>query len=380
MADKIEFIKKSIFKKTSRLEHFLIKEIKEQPYIIENVLNSRYINGNLQFDELNLTKEQIKKLEKICIVAHGSSHNAGLISKYLMETLTTIHVDVQYSSDFYSFDSDNSLLIAISQSGETTDTLTAVHESLKENVKTIGITNVRNSTLALNLSGNIIDIRAEKENAISATKSYTLTLLNIILLTIYMGLIRETLNNNEVTQYANYLYKLPELCLEIIENQDSIFELSHNIDKYEHFLYLGRGRVDYPTALEGALKLKEIAYIHGEALNDATLKHGPIAMIDEKFVTISLATNQDTYRKVAENIKTINDNKAFTIAIVNQGDTRLQEFTKYRINVPLVPELLSPIINVIPLQLLAYYMGYQKGLPVDRPRNLVKAVLENDLG
>ena len=242
------------------------------------------------------------------------------------------------------------------------------------------MTNVNNSSLSHNLSGKIIDIKAGKENAISATKSYTLTLLNIILLTLYIGIARETLANKEVTEYTKYLYKLPELCQDLIDNQNLIFDLTHNINKYEHFLYLGRGRVDYPTALEGALKLKETAYIHGEAINDASLKHGPIAMIDDKFVTISLATNQETYRKVAENIKAINDNKAFTIAIANQGDMRLQELTKHIIYVPAVPELLSPIINVIPLQLLAYYMGYQKGLPVDRPRNLVKAVLENDYG
>ena len=373
-----ELHKENVFRNSSRVEHYLIREIKEQPLLIEDTLRLRYFDHNkIHFEELNITEDEIKDLEKICIVAHGSSYNAALIFKYLMEVMTNLHIDVLYSSDFTSYYKEKSLLIGISQSGETSDTINAIRSAIFQNIKTMAITNVGSSTLAsIVRDHNVIDIKAKQENAISATKSYTLTLLNLILFTLHIGLIRGSLDLSQFNKYMEHLQKLPGLADDLIDSRDLVHELSYKINKYDHFLFLGRGRVDYPTALEGALKLKETAYMHGEGLNDAALKHGPIAMIDERFVTISIATNQETYSKVISNIRKTSENNAFTVAILNNNDTRADDVCRHIIYVPEVPEILSPIINVIPFQLLAYYMGYQKGLPVDKPRNLVKSVLE----
>ena len=365
----IEEIKYSIEQiEKGNFRHFMLKEIFEQPKVIENTLR-----GRIKKEEVKLTLNiNFHLINRIIITACGTSWHSALIGKYLIEKFAGIPVEVDYASEFRYRDSilnKNDLVIAISQSGETADTLAAIKKAKSKNAKTIGIVNVVGSAITREVDSGIY-LHAGPEIGVASTKAFTSQITALLLLAIYIRQIKGLPSDIELLKE---LEDLPEKVKKALSNSMEIENIAKKFVNAKNFLYFGRG-INFPVALEGALKLKEISYIHAEGYPAAEMKHGPIALIDECMPVVFLATKNNLSSKVLSNIQEVKARNGIVIAIVNEGDGEIKKFVNYIIEVPKTIDELSPIINVIPMQLLAYHIANLKGLDVDKPRNLAKSV------
>lgn len=357
----------------SGYKHFMLKEIFEQPKVVLETLSGRLIAGKqIYLDGINLTSAQLKKIKKIFIVACGTAYHAGLIGKYLIEEIAKIPVEADLSSEFRYRNpilDSNTLFIAVSQSGETADTLAAIREAKKAKVKTLAICNVIGSSLTREAK-NTLYTRAGIEIGVAATKTFTAQLAALYLLAFWLAQER----GGKIEEgYLKEIYKIPKYIDFILKSHQTIKDWTGKFYRSFNFLYLGRG-INYPIALEGALKLKEISYIHAEGYAAGEMKHGPIALIDRHVPVVALATQGKTYEKIISNIKEVKARQATVLAIATRSDKDLQKNIKEIYYIPKTLQLFYPILNVIPLQLLAYYISEKRGCDVDQPRNLAKSV------
>ncbi|MDP1853301.1 MAG: glutamine--fructose-6-phosphate transaminase (isomerizing) [Candidatus Omnitrophota bacterium] len=357
--------------------HFMLKEINEQPAVLENMLNQRILKDRPEvfFDQLKISREEIFAVKNITVVACGTAYHAGLCGKYILEELCKISVSVDLSSEFRYrnplVDKDT-LIIAISQSGETADTLAAVREAKKKEAKILAVCNVLGSSLTREADG-VIYTNAGPEIGVASTKAYTAQLSVLYLLAIYIADIRKTLDTNTKIGLINTLKTIPRLQEKILKNQKEITAIAQRHHHFGSFLFLGR-HINFPSALEGALKLKEISYIPAEGYAAGEMKHGPIALIDEYRAVVCVAPHSKVYEKMISNIQEIHSRRGKIIAIASEGDEKIKELTREVIYIPQVDELFSPLITVLPMQLLAYDISVKRGCDVDQPRNLAKSV------
>ncbi len=358
----IEQIEKGDFK------HFMLKEIFEQPEIIQNTLRGRIKDEKIKLT-LNL---DLKKIKRIVLTACGTSWHSALIGKHLIEKFSKIPCEVDYASEFRYRDplvDEETLVVAISQSGETADTLAAIKESKNKNAKTLGIVNVVGSTISREV-GSGIYLHAGPETGVASTKAFSSQVVALLLLSLYL---RQEKGLEIEKELINEIYNLSEKIEKVLENSEKIREIAKKFKDKENFLYFGRG-INFPVALEGALKLKEISYIHAEGYPAAEMKHGPIALIDKNLPVVFLATKSSLSSKILSNIEEVYARNGKIITIINEKTPELEKFSEEMIFVPETIEELSPILNVVSLQLLAYHIADLKGLDVDKPRNLAKSV------
>lgn len=357
--------------------HFMLKEINEQPKILESLISSANQKGNrkITFADLQIPEEQLKNKKNIIIVACGTAYHAGLCGKYILEEICKVPVSVDVSSEFRYRDplvTKDTLVIAISQSGETADTLAAVREAKKKNALILSICNVFGSTLVRESDG-VIYTHAGPEIGVASTKAYTAQLSLLYLLSLYLADLKETLGTDEINKLLGALKSCPQLQNKVLEDQDVIKRIARRHSHFGSFLFLGRN-INYPSALEGALKLKEISYIPAEGYAAGEMKHGPIALIDEYRAVVCIAPESRVYDKMVSNIQEIRSRKGKIIAIASEEDEDIKGLTKEVIYIPKVNEFFSPLIVAIPLQLLAYHIAVKRGADVDQPRNLAKSV------
>ncbi|PIQ89076.1 MAG: glutamine--fructose-6-phosphate transaminase (isomerizing) [Candidatus Omnitrophica bacterium CG11_big_fil_rev_8_21_14_0_20_42_13] len=357
-------------------KHFMLKEINEQPKIIENLLGMRLgkESNNVVFEEQKIPEAKLKAVKSISIVACGTAYHAGLVGKYILESLCGIPVSVDVSSEFryrsLLIDKDT-LVIAISQSGETADTLAGVREAKKHGSQILSICNVLGSTLTREADA-VIYTHAGPEIGVASTKAYTAQIIALYLFAFYLDRLREGART-KTDYYVEELRKIPRLQEEVLKSQDVIARLARRHSHFGSFLFLGRN-INYPSALEGALKLKEISYIPAEGYAAGEMKHGPIALIDEYRAVVCIAPKSKVYEKMISNIQEIHSRKGKLIAIATCGDSEIKNLTKEIIYIPKVDEFLSPLVAALPLQLLAYHIAVKRGCDVDQPRNLAKSV------
>jgi glucosamine--fructose-6-phosphate aminotransferase (isomerizing) len=357
--------------------HFMLKEIFEQPQVIRNTIGGRTSEeeGKIYLTELGLSGPDIFKFQRIVMVACGTAYYAGCVGKYLIEKLVRIPVECDLASEFRYRDplvDSSTLVIAISQSGETADTLAAVREARSRGAKVLGIVNAKESSLTREVDG-LVYIHAGPEIGVASTKAYMAMLTSITLLALLLGKIRGALTPDMVKETIRELKRLPQEIERVLADPKPILDLARTFQDAKHFLFLGRG-INFPTALEGALKLKEISYIHAEAYAAGEMKHGPIALIDKDMPVMVIATASPGYDKLISNLKEVQARAGIIIAIATEGDEIISTLAEHVIYVPKCSEILSPILNVIPLQLFAYYVADCRGLDVDQPRNLAKSV------
>ncbi|MCX8028433.1 MAG: glutamine--fructose-6-phosphate transaminase (isomerizing) [Brevinematales bacterium] len=357
--------------------HYMLKEIFEQPTAIENCIRGRLLedDGSVKLGGISKIEGIVHKIRKFVFIGCGTAYHAGLVGKYLMENIGGTISEVDYASEFRYRNpivGPRDIVVAITQSGETMDTLEALKEAKRKGAIVMGVVNVVGSTIARE-AGTGIYIHSGPEIGVASTKAFTNMLVALTMISVLVGR-KKRLSIFEGKEIVSGLKKLPELVEYTLNTSDKITkELAQEFYKSRNFLYLGR-HYNYPIALEGALKLKEISYIHAEGYPAAEMKHGPIALIDENMPVVVIATKGSLYEKIISNIQEIKARNGKVIAIVNENDNEVSKITDYIIPVPYVIEPLSPIINVIPLQLFAYYVATTKGLDVDKPRNLAKSV------
>lgn len=380
-----ESVKKKIFHVTwnaeaaekGGYEHFMLKEINEQPKAVRDTMSKRIAKdgGSIVLDELNWDKNFLDGIDKIYIVACGTAYHAGLVGKFYIEKLARKLVEVDLASEYRYRDpivDDKTLVIVVSQSGETSDTLAALKESKRLGAKTLAITNVVGSSIARE-AHQVIHTWAGPEIAVASTKAYTTQLILMFMLALYMAQICETLSEEKIRELIDLLKKIPAQISETLSDVEPIKTFARQYGFNEDVFYIGRA-LDYDVALEGALKLKEISYIHAEAYASGELKHGTLALIVEGVPVIALATQKSVYEKTLSNIKEVKARDAVVIGIAAAGDTELEKYLDHVIFVPETDELLIPLLTVVPLQLLAYYAAITRGCDVDKPRNLAKSV------
>lgn len=358
-------------------EHFMLKEIHEQPKAIRDTLTGRISKDNKQviFEELNWDAADVASIDKILITACGTAYHAGLMAKYYIEQLARIPVEVDIASEYRyrnPLTNNKTLAIVVSQSGETSDTLAALKEAKRLGARSLAVTNVVGSSIARE-ADQTIHTWAGPEIAVASTKAYTTQLAALLLLAIYLGQLNGKLSPALAETILTDLHRLPELCHKIFENVDDIKEFARHYGFKEDAFFLGRS-MDYAVAMEGALKLKEISYIHAEAYAGGELKHGTLALIEEGVPVIGLATQDDVRDKMLSNIKEVKARDAIVIGVGIQGDVELAKFVDHTIYVPAADRFTLPILTVIPLQLLSYYAAITRGTDVDKPRNLAKSV------
>lgn len=358
-------------------EHFMLKEIHEQPKAIRDTLTGRISKDNKQviFEELNWDAADVASIDKILITACGTAYHAGLMAKYYIEQLARIPVEVDIASEYRyrnPLTNNKTLAIVVSQSGETSDTLAALKEAKRLGARSLAVTNVVGSSIARE-ADQTIHTWAGPEIAVASTKAYTTQLAALLLLAIYLGQLNGNLSPALAETILTDLHRLPELCHKIFENVDDIKEFARHYGFKEDAFFLGRS-MDYAVAMEGALKLKEISYIHAEAYAGGELKHGTLALIEEGVPVIGLATQDDVRDKMLSNIKEVKARDAIVIGVGIQGDVELAKFVDHTIYVPAADRFTLPILTVIPLQLLSYYAAITRGTDVDKPRNLAKSV------
>lgn len=355
--------------------HFMLKEIFEQASTIEDSIRGRVVNNHIQLSGVNLNSEKFAQAERIIIVACGTSWHAGLIGKRLIQDIARVPVEVEYASEFrYSNPviTPRDIVIAVSQSGETADTLAAISLAKKHGAFVYGICNVVGSSIARATdSGTYIHVGPEI--GVASTKAFTGQVTVLTMLALAIGQLRNTVTADTLVRVTSAIETLPSLIKETLKLNKAIEKLSSTYTYVHNFLYLGRG-YNYPSAIEGALKLKEISYIHAEGYPAAEMKHGPIALIDHELPTVVIAPMDDLHDKIISNIQQVKARGGSVIAIVTKGDKAIKEIADHTLEIPKVPECLSPIIVSIPLQLLAYHIAVKKGCNVDMPRNLAKSV------
>src|SRR6266699_3038740 len=356
--------------------HFMLKEIMEQPESLRNTLRGRLLeeDGTARLGGLNISDEQLLQVNRIVFTACGTSWHSALIGEYMMEELARIPSEVEYASEFRYRNpivDERTLVVGISQSGETADTLAALREAKRRGARTLGLVNVVGSTIAREVDGGIY-LHAGPEIGVASTKAFTSQIVALALLTLKMGRLR-ALSILQGREVVRALAKLPELVSQVLAKAPQIEQLADRLIRAQNVLYLGRG-YNFPVALEGALKLKEISYIHAEGYPAAEMKHGPIALIDDLMPVVFIAPKDGVHQKVISNIEEVKARGGRVIAIVTEGDTALDQLADYRIEIPETLDLLTPVLSALPLQLLAYYIAVRRGCNVDQPRNLAKSV------
>ncbi|EHG22188.1 glutamine-fructose-6-phosphate transaminase [Selenomonas infelix ATCC 43532] len=358
-------------------EHFMLKEIHEQPKAVRDTMSQRITSDKnaVSFEELAWDADYLNSFNKIYIVACGTAYHAGLVGKYYIEKLARVLVEVDVASEFRYRDpivDAHTLLIVVSQSGETSDTLAALKESKRRGAKTLAITNVVGSSIARE-ADQVVYTWAGPEIAVASTKAYTTQLVLFFMLALYMAEIKKSIAAERTAELVAQLHEIPAQVSEILSDVDPIKTFAKQYGFNEDVFYIGRG-LDYAVSLEGALKLKEISYIHAEAYAAGELKHGTLALIVEGVPVIALATQRNVYEKTLSNIKEVKARDAVVIGIAAEGDTELEKYVDHVMHVPASDEFIMPILSVIPLQLLAYYAAITRGCDVDKPRNLAKSV------
>ena len=357
-------------------EHFMLKEIFEQPQTIRDSFRGRILtdSGDVKLGGIQLTDWELRNIRRIIILACGTSWHAGLVGEYMLEEYAHIPVEVEYASEFRyrsPIIEPGTLCLVISQSGETIDTLEAMREAKRKGAKVLGITNVVGSTIARESECGVY-IHAGPEIGVASTKAFTSQVTILGLITILLGR-RGHLNADRGTQMLKELEKLPALVQKVLDQSDAIKEIARVYANHHNCLYLGRG-VNFPIALEGALKLKEISYIHAEGYPAAEMKHGPIALIDPQMPVVVIATKDGSYDKIVGNVQEVRAREGKIISIVTEGDTEIAALSDHVITIPDTMNFWMPLLSVIPLQLLAYHIAVLRGEDVDQPRNLAKAV------
>lgn len=367
--------------------HFMLKEIFEQPQAIKDAVLPRISapEGEIRIaSEVRVPVEELCDLHRINIVASGTSRHAGLAGQYMFQELVHVFADVDYASEYEYRNppiGPEELTIVITQSGETSDTLAAQRLARQKGSRTIAITNVMNSTVADEADG-VLYTHAGPEISIASTKAFTGQMAVLFLLATYIAQVRGSLSRDALRTWIEELLRLPEKAETVLQCADTCRELAERFYRFEDFLFLGRA-IHYPIAMDGALKLKEVSYVHAEGYPAGETKHGPNALIDEHLPVVMIATcdRKDSgsvarYQKSVSDLRGFKKQSAKVIALATEGDTEIAGLADHTIFIPHAPELLAPILEIIPLQLFAYYIAVRKGLDVDRPRNLVKSVQE----
>jgi glucosamine--fructose-6-phosphate aminotransferase (isomerizing) len=357
-------------------EHFMLKEIFEQPEALENAMRGRLddADASAHFGGLNLDTQALRRTDRIIITACGTSYHAGLVGEYLLEEIARIPVEVEYASEFRYRNRPierNTLVLAITQSGETADTLAALRESKRKGHPTLALCNVVGSTIARETDGGVY-LHAGPEIGVASTKAFTNQVIVLTMLALYLGRMRN-LSSQQGIRILEDLSAMPEMARRTLACHDSVRRIAEKYFQASNFLYLGRQYL-YPVALEGALKLKEISYIHAEGYPAAEMKHGPIALVDADTPSLFLIPRGAVFGKVMRNLEEIKARGGAVIAVTNEQDEEVAALVEDVIYVPDVPEYLQPLVAVIPLQLLAYHIALMRGCDVDRPRNLAKSV------
>jgi len=357
-------------------DHFMLKEIYEQPVALNNAIRGRlnFEEGTSRLNGLRLQLEELLNIDRVIITACGTSWHAALIGEYMIEDLARIPVEVEYASEFRyrsPIISDGTLVFVISQSGETADTLAALREAKRKGATGLGICNVVGSTIARETDGGIY-IHAGPEIGVASTKAFTSQIMVLSLVTLLLSRQRD-MSHEKGRQFVDAIQQIPSQVQSILDQADQIKKIADMFSDHNNFLYLGRG-INFPTALEGALKLKEISYIHAEGYPAAEMKHGPIALIDENMPVVVIALKDQVYDKVLSNIQEIKARNGRVIAIATEGDEEIKRLADHVLYIPKVLYHLTPILSIIPLQLLSYYVAVNRGCDVDQPRNLAKSV------
>jgi glucosamine--fructose-6-phosphate aminotransferase (isomerizing) len=357
--------------------HFMLKEIMEQPETLRETMRGRLLEdeGGVKLGGLQGMDEELRQARRVVILGCGTSWHSGLIGEYMLEDIARIPTEVEYASEFRyrrPVVEPNTLAISISQSGETADTLWAMREAKQQGATTLGIVNAVGSTIARETDAGIY-LHAGPEIGVASTKAFTSQVEVLAMLTVHLGRLRGTLTASRGREIVRALRQLPEQVAEILKSDDEIKKLAEQYKDSRNFLYLGRG-YNFPAALEGALKLKEISYIHAEGYPAAEMKHGPIALIDENMPVVVIAPRDAVYDKVRSNIDEVKARGGCIIAVVSDDDHELDEVVEHVIRIPRTHDALSPILASIPLQLLAYHIAVLRGANVDQPRNLAKSV------
>lgn len=358
-------------------EHFMLKEIYEQPKVIKDAIRGRMnaTDGWIKLGGVSEFANRINNAKRIIITACGTSWHSGLIAEYLIETLARVPVEVEYASEFRYRNpivNESDVVVAISQSGETADTLAAIEIAKERQALVYGICNVIGSSIARATHAGSYT-HAGPEIGVASTKAFTTQVVILTLMALQLAQQKGTISLSYLRQVLYELENLHEKLEATLKLDHHIKEIAAKIKDSENALYLGRG-YNFPVALEGALKLKEISYIHAEGYPAAEMKHGPIALIDENLPVIILATNESAYEKIVSNVQEVKARKGIVIAVVNEGDTQIKQMADYVIEVPKTEEVLSPLVTMIPLQLLSYHIAVMRGANVDQPRNLAKSV------
>jgi glutamine---fructose-6-phosphate transaminase (isomerizing) len=364
--------------------HYMLKEIFDQPQGLRDTINPRVSldDAVVRLDDVRISAEELRALRRINIVASGTSRHAGMAGQYMIQDLVNISVDVDYASEFEYRNpliGPGELTIVITQSGETADTTAAQREAKAKGSRTIAISNVIDSTIAREADG-VLYTHAGPEISIASTKAFTAQMAVLYLFALYLGQVRGKFAKEQRRQYIRELLDLPAKLETVLRSAPDCERLAEKYYRVQDFLFVGRA-IHYPIAMDGALKLKEVSYIHAEGYPTGETKHGPQAMIDENLPVVIIATCDRSdpgsvlrYEKNVANIRGFKQQSARVIAIATEGDEQMRKLADHTIFVPHTAELLSPILEIVPLQLFAYYMTVKKGLDVDRPRNLVKSV------
>jgi glutamine---fructose-6-phosphate transaminase (isomerizing) len=357
-------------------EHFMLKEIHEQPSTIRNAIRGRlnFEDGMARLNGLNLQYEELRRIKRIIITACGTSWHSALIGEYIIEELARVPVEVEYASEFRyrsPIMDEGTVLLAISQSGETADTLAALREAKHHGATGFGIVNVVGSTIARESDGGVY-IHAGPEIGVASTKAFTSQVMVLALIANLLGRMRQV-SVQQGRDIIEWMQKIPDQIESIFRNDRVILDIAKQYYQVNNALYLGRG-INFPVALEGALKLKEISYIHAEGYPAAEMKHGPIALIDENMPVVVIALKDPVYDKVMSNIAEVSARKGKVIAIVTENDEQVRDLADHVIEIPETEEMLVPLLATIPLQLLSYHIAVLRGCNVDQPRNLAKSV------
>jgi len=357
--------------------HFMLKEIFEQPRVVQDTLAGRLLeeDGDVYLEDLGLTTAELRGFSRITIVACGSSWHAALVGKYLMEERCHVPVDVEIASEFryrHPVVGPDTLLLAISQSGETADTLAALREGQGKGARGIAICNVVDSSIPREADG-VIYTHAGPEIGVASTKAFVAQLVSLLLFSLRLGRANGAISRREGQEFIAHLLHLPALMEDILQLDHLIEAVARRFHAARGFLYLGRG-INYPLAFEGALKMKEISYIHAEGYPAGEMKHGPIALIDEHLPVVVLAPCDSHYGKVLSNLEEVRARGGQVIAVASVGDTELNDRAEAVVEIPVVPSYINPVLLSVPLQLLAYHVAVMKGNDVDQPRNLAKSV------
>ena len=365
-------------------KHFMLKEIYEQPRAVRDTVQGRISldTGRVYLDPMNITEGEFCRFDRVMIAACGTSWHAGLAGKYMIEQLARVPVEVDYSSEFRYRNpvlDERTLLIVISQSGETADTIAALREAKERDARVLAICNVQGSMITREADGTILT-HAGPEIGVASTKAFTAQMVALYLFALYLGQLRGIISSDEARRHAQQLAELPVKIEHLLSDTDRIEELAKEFFRATDFLYLGRG-INFPIALEGALKLKEISYIHAEGYPAGEMKHGPNALIDERLPVVVINTREQgnraselRYEKTHSNIVEVKAREGIVISVLTEGDEMSSKVSDHVIEIPAASDLLSPILAIIPLQLLAYHIAVRRGCDVDQPRNLAKSV------